>query len=149
MIPLLPFVVYYVLRGKGLKDQVLEELVSRRRLLAVTALSAFVVGIYDGFYGPGTGTFLILLFTGLAHMDVKMASGNAKVLNLASNVMSLTVFLLNGKVLFALGLPAALCSIAGNYLGSGLVLKNGMKAVRPIIIVVLLILFIRLVSELL
>ena len=82
-------------------------------------------------------------------MDVKMASGNAKVLNLASNVMSLTVFLLNGKVLFALGLPAALCSIAGNYLGSGLVLKNGMKAVRPIIIVVLLILFIRLVSELL
>ena len=52
-------------------------------------------------------------------------------------------------MLFALGLPDALCSIAGNYLGSGLVLKNGMKAVRPIIIVVLLILFIRLVSELL
>ena len=82
-------------------------------------------------------------------MDVRMASGNAKMLNLASNVMSLTVFLLNGKVLFALGIPAALCSIAGNYLGSGVVLKNGLRAVRPIIIIVLAILFVRLISELL
>lgn len=149
MIPLLPFVAYYVLRGKGLKEHAGEHEVSRRRVLTVTALSAFVVGIYDGFYGPGTGTFLILLFTSLAHMDVRMASGNAKMLNLASNVMSLTVFLLNGKVLFALGIPAALCSIAGNYLGSGVVLKNGLRAVRPIIIIVLAILFVRLISELL
>ena len=138
-----------MLRGKGLKDHAGEHEVSRRRVLTVTALSAFVVGIYDGFYGPGTGTFLILLFTSLAHMDVRMASGNAKMLNLASNVMSLTVFLLNGKVLFALGIPAALCSIAGNYLGSGVVLKNGLRAVRPIIIIVLAILFVRLISELL
>ena len=116
-------------------------------MLKVVALSAFVVGMYDGFYGPGTGTFLILLFTAFAGMNVTIANGNAKVINLASNVMSLFVFLLNGQVLFLLGLPAALCSIAGNYLGSTLVMKNGIRIVRPIIIVVLVILFIKIIME--
>ena len=91
--------------------------------------------------------FLILLFTAFAGMNVTIANGNAKVINLASNVMSLFVFLLNGQVLFLLGLPAALCSIAGNYLGSTLVMKNGIRIVRPIIIVVLVILFIKIIME--
>ncbi len=147
MIPLLPFVAWHVLNGKGLKETEGEVDLPKRQVLKVVALSAFVVGMYDGFYGPGTGTFLILLFTAFAGMNVTIANGNAKVINLASNVMSLFVFLLNGQVLFLLGLPAALCSIAGNYLGSTLVMKNGIRIVRPIIIVVLVILFIKIIME--
>ena len=61
--------------------------------------------------------------------------------NLASNVGSLVVFILHGKVFYALGLPAALFCVLGHYIGSGLVVKNGTRIVRPIILVVLLILF--------
>ena len=104
---------------------------------------SFLVGIYDGFYGPGTGTFLILLYTSLAKLDLLTASANTKAVNLASNVGALVVFILNGKVFFPLGLPAALFCIAGHYLGAGMVVKNGTRIVKPVILIVLAVLFIK------
>lgn len=116
------------------------------KLMLIATLSAFLIGGYDGFYGPGTGTFLILVFTGLAHMDVKTASGNAKVINLASNLAALVTFLLHSTILIPLACVASIFSIAGHYIGSGLVIKNGSRIIRPIIIVVLLLLFIKILS---
>ena len=108
-----------------------------RRTVTVCILSALVIGVYDGFYGPGTGTFLIIAFTVFAKMSVPAANAQAKVINLTTNITSLTVFLLNGQVLFPLGLAGAACNMAGNWIGSGLALSRGVRIVRPVILTVL------------
>ena len=77
---------------------------------------AFVIAAYDGFFGPGTGTFLAIAFTFFMHYDLVTASGNARLANLASNAGSLAVFLINGKVLFPIAFITAVSGIAGNIL---------------------------------
>ena len=106
-------------------------------------LSAFLIGVYDGFYGPGTGTFLIIAFTVFAHLGVGIANAQAKIINLTTNLTSLVIFLLNGQVLVPLGMAAAACNMLGNYIGSGLVLTRGSKIVRPIILGVLALLLLK------
>lgn len=140
MLAILPVIAFYVLKKKNLEP---EHPFSLKRSLQYTivTVASFVIGIYDGFYGPGTGTFLLLVFTSLARMDVRTASGNMKLVNLSSNLAALVTFLLAGKIVWALGLCAAVFSIAGHYLGSGMVMKNGTKIVKPVIIVVLVLLF--------
>ena len=110
------------------------------------AVCSLVVGCYDGFYGPGTGTFLLILYTGVAKLPVAKASGTMKLANLSSNIMALFVFLFSGKIIILLGLTASVFSVAGHYVGSGMVMKNGNRIVRPIILVVLVLLFIKLVT---
>lgn len=116
-----------------------------RRMLIVCA-SALIIGLYDGFYGPGTGTFLLLAMTKAARMDIRTASGNVKLINLSSNVAALATFLLSGYVHIAYGLAGAVFCLLGHYIGAGLVMKNGSKIVRPVIILVLLLLFIKIIS---
>ncbi len=110
--------------------------------------ASLLIGAYDGFYGPGTGTFLLLIFCNLAKLDIRTASGNVKLVNLASNVGALATSLMAGKVLVPVGLIAAIFSIAGHYIGAGLTIKNGAKIVRPVILVVLLLLAIKVITEL-
>ncbi len=109
------------------------------------SIISFLIGGYDGFYGPGTGTFLIISFLWIMKMDINSASANTKIVNLASNISALVVFLINGKVFFTLGLIAIVFSVSGNYLGSQLVLKRGFGIVKPVIILVISILFCKLV----
>lgn len=122
--------------------------VSHRRMLLITWIAALVIGCYDGFYGPGTGTFLILVMVGLAKMNMMQAAANTKLINLASNISALVAFLLGGQVVVALGLAASVFSIAGHYVGSSMVMKNGMKVVRPIILLVLVLLFLKVIFDL-
>jgi hypothetical protein len=142
---ILPVVAYYVFRGKNFSEGSSNAMISKRKVYIIAITASFIIGTYDGFYGPGTGTFLILIYTGLAKMDIRIASGNTKLVNLASNVAALTTFLFNGKIIFVLGITAAAFSIAGNYIGSGLVLKNGYKIIRPIILIVLTLLFMKII----
>ena len=114
-----------------------------RRTLTVCILAALLIGVYDGFYGPGTGTFLIIAFTVFAGMTVGSANAQAKVINLTSNITSLVVYLFSGQVVILLGLAAALCNMAGNYAGAGLALSKGTRIVRPVILLVLLLLFLK------
>lgn len=132
----LPITALIVLNKNLFADREKESAVTRKTYIIVT-LSSFLIGGYDGFYGPGTGTFLVLAFTVLAKLNIRTANANSKVINLTSNLSSLVVFILDGKILFPLGLAAAACCIAGNYIGSGLVLSNGAKIVRPVILAVL------------
>jgi len=143
----LPIVAFLVLFKKNTFETVSTASISRPKQLIIAMIAAFIIGMYDGFYGPGTGTFLVLALTGIAKMDVKKATGNTKCINLASNLAALSTFLLHGKVLILLGIPAALFNIAGNYIGSGLVLKNGTKIVKPIILIVLVMLFGKVILE--
>ncbi len=144
MLIVLPIVALCVLTNK--KETVQDSSFPTWKRIMIVCTCAFPIGMYDGFYGPGTGTFLLLALTRLAHMDVRTASGNVKLINLSSNAAALFTFLFNGQVLFAPGLAGAAFCLAGHYVGSGLVMKNGTKIVRPIIIVVLILLFIKVVS---
>lgn len=109
--------------------------------------ASLLFGTYDGFYGPGTGTFLLLSFCYMAKIDVRTASGNVKLVNLSSNLGALFTSLMAGKVLVPLGLIAAVFSTAGQYIGAGLALKNGSKIVRPVILVVLVLLAVKVFLE--
>ncbi|MHB8131069.1 MAG: sulfite exporter TauE/SafE family protein [Mobilitalea sp.] len=147
LIIILPVIAFYVLKGRTIKQDAVVDTIPRKKVYLIACLASFFVGAYDGFYGPGTGSFLILIYTGLAKMDIKKAAGNTKLVNLASNVAALVTFLINGKIFFILGITAAVFSVAGNYIGSGLVIKNGQKVIRPIILVVLALLFIKVITS--
>lgn len=96
-----------------------------------------ICGAYDGFFGPGTGTIYIALFTGLTGMEMVTASGSAKIANLSSNLAALVSMMLSGDVCFPLAIPAMVFSIAGGYLGAKFAIKRGAKAVRVVMLLVL------------
>ncbi|MBQ2445755.1 MAG: TSUP family transporter [Oscillospiraceae bacterium] len=142
----LPVIAVILLKKKSLPEE--REPMQEWRRRGIVWSSALIIGAYDGFYGPGTGTFLLLLFCYLAKLDVRTASGNVKLVNLSSNIGALATSLAAGKVLVPVGLLAALFSIAGQYIGAGLALKNGSKIVRPVILIVLLLLAGKVILEL-
>lgn len=143
----LPVTAFFVLRKNTFATEK-QVKISRMKTILVSWTAAVLIGLYDGFYGPGTGTFYIIVFLSFAHMSAMDAAVNTKILNLTSNLTSLVVFLWNGQCYLLLGLVASIFSIAGHYLGSGMVLKNGSKAIRPIILLVLCLLFIKILVEL-
>lgn len=120
-----------------------------RKKWLLAAGIGFFIGGYDGLIGPGTGTFAILAFCVLMGYDLSSASGNAKLLNLASNYASVITMVAAGKVLWAVALPAAVFGIAGHLLGSGMALKKGARFIRPMMLCVLALLLADLVVELL
>ena len=142
----LPLTALYVFRSRAL-DTAGRTPRTPKATAAIAAACAFFIGIYDGFYGPGTGTFLILLLTGLAHMDLNSAAGTTKVINLSTNVAALVTYLLNGKVFLVMGLIAGLFGLAGNWLGARSFSRNGSKIVKPVIGVVLAVFFVRIIWE--
>ena len=117
--------------------------------LIIAVSVAFIIGMYDGFYGPGTGTFLILLLTGLAHISIDKAQGISKSINMATNAISVVVFLLEGQAMILLGLTAGIFSIAGSILGTKLYFRDTTRIVRPIMIIVLAVFFIKVLLEVL
>lgn len=131
----LPVAAVIVLRSRSFQNE--GDIVLNRRTWATALLSAAVVGFYDGFYGPGTGTFLIIAFTTLARFPLARANAHAKVINLTTNLTSLAVFLTGGQVVFLLGLAGAACNMAGNFLGAELAVKRGTAVTRPVILIVL------------
>ena len=146
MLVILPLTAWYVLRGRALDGE--REAFTAKKTTLIAMGIALAVGVYDGFYGPGTGTFLLLGLTALGHMPLQEANGTTKVINLTSNITALTVFLINGKVLLPLGIVAGLFNVAGNYLGARMFEKGGAKAVKPEMIVVLVIFFVRVITDL-
>ena len=143
----LPVVAVCVLRDKDF-ETVIPEGFTRKKQYLIMAVCSLGIGIYDGFYGPGTGTFLLLVFTKLGKLNMEKATGNVKVVNLSSNISALVTFILAGKILWGLGLAASCFSIAGHYVGAGMVVNNGVKIIKPIILVVLLLLLIKVVMGL-
>ena len=142
----LPVVAFYVLKNKDMGDNKNTGSLTEKQMMLISMAAALVIGTYDGFYGPGTGTFLLLVLTGAAKMDLRTASGTTKVINLSSNIAALVTFLINGKVLLPLGSTAGVFCIAGHYIGSGMVVKSGQKVVRPVVLAVLLCLFVKIVK---
>lgn len=141
LVIMLPVIAIFVLirRNFGGENKISE--LSDKKTIILSAVIGLVLGAYDGFFGPGTGTFLILAFTGIIGLDLATASGNTKIVNLSSNIAALVAFITGGSVAFAVGIPAAVCGMLGNWLGSGLAIKNGAKVIRPVFIGVIALLF--------
>ena len=146
LLAVLPVVAAVLLRQKKLPEE--PGKINKWLQRAIVWGASLIVGTYDGFYGPGTGTFLLLIFCGMGKMDVRTASGNVKLVNLASNIGALLTSLAAGKVVVAVGLISAVFSVLGHYLGAGLTIKNGSKAVRPVIFVVLGLLAVKVLLDL-
>ena len=119
----------------------------KSKILLFGGLIGFVIGIYDGLVGPGTGTFLTIAFSVVLGFGLLKSSGCARVANLASNVASLIVYLINGSVLFSVGIPAICCSMIGNYLGARYAIKGGSKKIRLVMFFVLGLLFLKTVLQ--
>ena len=122
---------------------------SSRYEAAAAALIGLLIGCYDGLVGPGTGTFMIMAFTIALSMDLITASGCAKIGNLASNVASAVIFILNGKVFWALAVPAALCNAIGGYCGARYAIRGGSGKIRGMIFLVLGLMFVKMLWDLL
>jgi uncharacterized membrane protein YfcA len=106
-------------------------------------LAGLTLGFYDGFFGPGTGSFWTIAMVTMIGLDLKSATANTKVTNFTSNIVALTVFLIGGNVIFTAGLIMALGQISGAWLGSHLVIRKGTRFVRIFFLIVVAITIIR------
>ncbi|MEC5385049.1 TSUP family transporter [Uliginosibacterium sp. H3] len=114
-----------------------------------SALTGFGLGFYDGFFGPGTGSFLVFAFVRLFGLDMVHASASAKLVNLATNVSALAFFLLHQGVMWKVGLVMAGANVCGAYLGSHMTLKHGSGFVRWMLLAIVSVLVVKLSWDLL
>lgn len=148
MLVALPVVAVFLVVKKDFGQEPEERDHSRRYVVLVSLAIGLAVGCYDGIVGPGTGTLLIMAFTALLHMDMVTASGCAKVGNVASNVAASVAFILGGQVMWSIVIPAAVCSILGNYCGARYAIRGGGQRIRIMIFVVLGMMFVKMLADL-
>ncbi|MGH4138210.1 TSUP family transporter [Clostridium sp.] len=130
---LIMFIGIYTLFSKslGLEDK-FQGLTKKNVIWGI--ILALSLGFYDGFFGPGTGSFLVFGFISIFGFNFVSSSANARVLNFTSNITSLILFAINGKINYTIGLPVAICMILGAKLGTSVALKKGSKLIKPIFV---------------
>ncbi|CAM3467458.1 MULTISPECIES: sulfite exporter TauE/SafE family protein [Yersinia] len=135
--------VYFLLTPR------LGELDRQRRLSALpfALIAGGGIGFYDGFFGPGAGSFYALAFVTLCGFNLAKSTAHAKVLNFTSNLGGLTFFILGGKVLWGIGLVMLVGQVLGARLGAHMVLTRGQKLIRPMIVVVSLVMSCKLLYD--
>jgi uncharacterized membrane protein YfcA len=118
--------------------------VARAALIGI----AFGLGAYDGFFGPGTGSLLVVAFTTVFGDSLTRASGNAKIVNFASNLAAFITFTLHGTVIWRLALPMAAANVVGSAAGARLAVKNGDRLVRGFVLVMVIAVVVKLAVDL-
>ena len=146
---MIPLVTITTLLRKSIGYEDNAHLLNMHYRLFLALVVGLLIGFYDGFFGPGTGTFLILSFSILLHYDFVRANGNTKVVNLSSNLAAVVTFALAGKIYYPVAIPAAICGIVGNILGSKLVILRGNRLIKRVFVLALILLFIRVVYNIL
>jgi uncharacterized protein len=114
-----------------------------KKQLIYSSLIGLVVGFYDGFFGPGTGSFFVLGFVVILGFEFIQASAYAKVINCMTNISALAVFIRQGNYLLELAVIMSVCNIAGNFSGTKIVLKKGNSFVRVIFLVIVVLMILR------
>ncbi len=123
--------------GRGIKEK--DNIITAQAKLYILCIGGFV-GLYDGFFGPGAGSFYIIALHTFVSLGLLHASANAKVLNLGSNLGSLVTFASGGVVLWSLGIPCMLGCLLGNLMGVRLAVRLGASVVRAFLYIVLTVL---------
>lgn len=143
----LPLVLVFVLRKKTLSDtSAVAEI--HRGTVTKCFFGSFIIGIYDGFYGPGTGVFLLILFTSVCKLKLTDANGVAKTINFATNLTAAFAHIINGNALIPLAIVCGICSAIGSFFGTSLFKDKGARIVKPIMIIVLLLFIVKVIVEL-
>jgi uncharacterized membrane protein YfcA len=139
MKPLLLFILsllaIYTYAKKNFGQHLERNISERTQILNAVGIS-FIVGFYDGFIGPGTGSFLVFAFIALMGFDFLHASANAKMVNLATNFGSICLFVIKGKIIWAIALPMAASNAMGGWLGAKLAINKGNGFIRIFFLVV-------------
>lgn len=131
IIPLLLIAIaLYVIASPRMDDEDAHERVGARGYAPV----AGAIGAYDGFFGPGTGSFFTASLVGLRGLGLTRATALTKLLNLASNIASVIFFALGGKILWLLGLSMAAGAMLGGYIGSHTAMRFGARVIRPLLV---------------
>lgn len=134
---ILSLIAIYTFAKKDFGAHQAKEHTPRTQLLLAIAMSS-CLGFYDGFIGPGTGSFLVLGFVTVLGFDFLHASANAKMVNLATNFGSICLFVLKGKIIWAIAIPMALCNAAGGWVGAKLAIKKGNEFIRIFFLIVVI-----------
>lgn len=141
---LLIVVAIYTLISPRMTDDRAKQRMSRR----VFALCiGFGVGFYDGFFGPGTGSFFTIGFVALMGLGLRDATAHSKVLNFTSNIASLIFFAVGGHMVWLVGLSMGLAQMCGAWLGAHIVIHKGSGVIKPLLVVVSIVMAAKLLFE--
>jgi uncharacterized membrane protein YfcA len=140
-------VLIYTIYRPSLGDLHAPKLSPRNQRIVATCIGA-ALGFYDGFFGPGTGSFILFAFVALLGFDFLRASASSKVINLATNIAALSFFIPEGYVRYDLGAIMAVANVAGSIVGTHLALSKGARFVRALFIVVVVALLAKQISQL-
>lgn len=142
IIPVLLLVVFvYTLMSRDLGVKHRDALMSKGLFFVIFGLG---LGFYDGFFGPGTGSFWTAGFLVLLGYDMTRAAGATRIMNFTSNVVALSLFVVGNNVLYSAGICMAFGQVLGARIGSSLAIKNGARFIRPIFLTVVFVTIVRL-----
>ena len=137
LLVVLTLITIYTFSKKNFGQHQHKELSEKKSILLAVIIS-ICLGFYDGFIGPGTGSFLVLAFVTVLGFDFLHASANAKMVNLATNFGSICLFVLKGKIIWAIAIPMAICNAAGGWIGAKLAIKKGNGFIRVFFLIVVI-----------
>lgn len=137
LLVILVLLAVYTFSKKSFGQHKTREISPRKQLFSAVLLS-LGIGFYDGFIGPGTGSFLVFGFVIVLGFDFLHASANAKMVNLATNFGSICLFMLKGKIIWAIALPMAVCNALGGWMGARIAIKKGNGFIRVFFLVVVI-----------
>lgn len=137
LLVVLTLIAIYTFSKKNFGQHQEKEFSSRKQLVLALVMSS-CIGFYDGFIGPGTGSFLVLGFVSVLGFDFLHASANAKMVNLATNFGSICLFVLKGKIIWAIAIPMAFCNAFGGWIGAKLAIKKGNGFIRIFFLVIVI-----------
>ena len=145
---ILPLAGVFVFLRRGTESPGPKKPLTIRFKLFLSFLIGLVFGCYDGFFGPGTGMFVTLALSTMVRLELAKAVGTTKIMNFSSNLVSLITWFISGKILFPIAIPCAICSMIGGNLGSRMTMKAGKKIIRPVLAFVAVLLFAKILFDL-
>ena len=129
-------VAVYTYSKKNFGQHIIKDHSNRTQIILGIIIS-MVIGFYDGFIGPGAGSFLILAFITLLGFDFLHASANAKMVNLATNSGSIILFIIKGSIIWSIAIPMAVCNALGGIVGAKLAINKGNQFIRIFFLIVI------------
>lgn len=137
LLVVLSLLAIYTYVRKNFGQQVAKDHSVATQIIYAVVIS-IIIGFYDGFIGPGTGSFFVVAFIALMGFDFLHASANAKMVNLATNFGSICLFISKGKIIWAIALPMAASNALGGWLGAKLAINKGNSFIRVFFLIVVI-----------